>query len=287
MKKIKNKRLLTSYMSIVIIMSIVLFLFGFFGVFVISSNSIANSFKENFSVSIFFQDNVKQIEVTQLQNELLMSDYIDKLSYVSKESAVLIMKEEYGEDFIQDLGYNPLVNSIDLNFKSQYVEAVKIDSISKIIKKNKYVDEIVYDKNLINLINENIKRVTFWLIPSISIFLIITFLIINSSIRLSIYSNRQLIKTMQLVGATKSFIRKPFLKTNAFLSLISSFLSISLIILIINYLDNNINFLNNIEPKTIFILCLFMILLGLTISYISTFFATQNILKIKADKLDI
>lgn len=287
MKKIKNKRLLTSYMSIVVIMSIVLFLFGFFGVFVISSNSIANSFKENFSVSIFFQDNVKQIEVAQLQNELLMSDYIDKLSYVSKESAVLIMKEEYGEDFIQELGYNPLVNSIDLNFKSQYVEAVKIDSISEIIKKNKYVDEIVYDKNLINLINENIKRVTFWLIPSISIFLIITFLIINSSIRLSIYSNRQLIKTMQLVGATKSFIRKPFLKTNAFLSLISSFLSISLIILIINYLDNNINFLNNIEPKTIFILCLFMILLGLTISYISTFFATQNILKIKADKLDI
>lgn len=287
MKKIKNKRLLTSYMSIVVIMSIVLFLFGFFGVFVISSNSIANSFKENFSVSIFFQDNVKQIEVAQLQNELLMSDYIDKLSYVSKESAVLIMKEEYGEDFIQDLGYNPLVNSIDLNFKSQYVEVVKIDSISEIIKKNKYVDEIVYDKNLINLINENIKRVTFWLIPSISIFLIITFLIINSSIRLSIYSNRQLIKTMQLVGATKSFIRKPFLKTNAFLSLISSFLSISLIILIINYLDNNINFLNNIEPKTIFILCLFMILLGLTISYISTFFATQNILKIKADKLDI
>ncbi|MFL2610303.1 MAG: cell division protein FtsX [Flavobacteriaceae bacterium] len=287
MKKIKNKRLLTSYMSIVVIMSIVLFLFGFFGVFVISSNSIANSFKENFSVSIFFQDNVKQIEVAQLQNELLMSDYIDKLSYVSKESAVLIMKEEYGEDFIQDLGYNPLVNSIDLNFKSQYVEAIKIDSISEIIKKNKYVDEIVYDKNLINLINENIKRVTFWLIPSISIFLIITFLIINSSIRLSIYSNRQLIKTMQLVGATKSFIRKPFLKTNAFLSLISSFLSISLIILIINYLDNNINFLNNIEPKTIFILCLFMILLGLTISYISTFFATQNILKIKADKLDI
>lgn len=287
MKKIKNKRLLTSYMSIVIIMSIVLFLFGFFGVFVISSNSIANSFKENFSVSIFFQDNVKQIEVTQLQNELLMSDYIDKLSYVSKESAVLIMKEEYGEDFIQDLGYNPLVNSIDLNFKSQYVEAVKIDSISEIIKKNKYVDEIVYDKNLINLINKNIKRVTFWLIPSISIFLIITFLIINSSIRLSIYSNRQLIKTMQLVGATKSFIRKPFLKTNAFLSLISSFLSISLIILIINYLDNNINFLNNIEPKTIFILYLFIILMGLTISYISTFFATQNILKIKADKLDI
>ena len=117
------------------------------------------------------KENAKQIEVSELQNQLLMSDYLEKLTYVSKENAVLIMKEEYGEDFIQDLGYNPLVNSIDLNFKSHYVEAVKIDSISEIIKKNKYVDEIVYDKSLINLINENIKRVTFWLIPSISIFL--------------------------------------------------------------------------------------------------------------------
>ena len=145
-------------MSIIIIMSIVLFLFGFFGVFFISSSSIANSFKENFSVSIFFKENVKNIEISQLQNELLMSSYIDKLSYVSKESAVLLMKDEYGEDFIKDLGYNPLVNSIDINLKSEYVESNKLDSISDLIKKNKYVDEIIYDKNLINLINDNIKK---------------------------------------------------------------------------------------------------------------------------------
>ena len=140
-------------------MSIVLFLFGFFGVFVISSSSIANSFKENFSISIFFKENAKQIEVSELQNQLLMSDYLEKLTYVSKENAVLIMKEEYGEDFIKDLGYNPLVNSIDINLKSKYVETIKIDSISEIIKTNKYVDEIVYDKNLITLINENIKNI--------------------------------------------------------------------------------------------------------------------------------
>ena len=287
MKKIKNKRLITSYISIVIIMSIVLFLFGFFGVFVISSSSIANSFKENFSISIFFKENAKQIEVSELQNQLLMSDYLEKLTYVSKENAVLIMKEEYGEDFIKDLGYNPLVNSIDINLKSKYVETIKIDSISEIIKMNKYVDEIVYDKNLITLINENIKKVSFWLVPSIIIFLLITFLIINSSIRLSIYSNRQLIKTMQLVGATKSFIRKPFLKTNALLSLISSLFSISLLLSMLYYLDINLNFFNNIELNTIFTLCSTIILLGFVISYISTYFATQNILKIKADQLDI
>lgn len=287
MKKIKNKRLITSYISIVIIMSIVLFLFGFFGVFVISSSSIANSFKENFSISVFFKENAKQIEVSELQNQLLMSDYLEKLTYVSKENAVLIMKEEYGEDFIKDLGYNPLVNSIDINLKSKYVETIKIDSISEIIKTNKYVDEIVYDKNLITLINENIKKVSFWLVPSIIIFLLITFLIINSSIRLSIYSNRQLIKTMQLVGATKSFIRKPFLKTNALLSLISSLFSISLLLSMLYYLDINLNFFNSIELNTIFTLCSTIILLGFVISYISTYFATQNILKIKADQLDI
>tara|TARA_B110000008_G_scaffold259430_1_gene279266 strand:- start:809 stop:1672 length:864 start_codon:yes stop_codon:yes gene_type:complete len=287
MKKIKNKRLITSYISIVIIMSIVLFLFGFFGVFVISSSSIANSFKENFSISVFFKENAKQIEVSELQNQLLMSDYLEKLTYVSKENAVLIMKEEYGEDFIKDLGYNPLVNSIDINLKSKYVETIKIDSISEIIKTNKYVDEIVYDKNLITLINENIKKVSFWLVPSIVIFLLITFLIINSSIRLSIYSNRQLIKTMQLVGATKSFIRKPFLKTNALLSLISSLFSISLLLSMLYYLDINLNFFNSIELNTIFTLCSTIILLGFVISYISTYFATQNILKIKADQLDI
>jgi len=287
MKKIKNKRLITSYISIVIIMSIVLFLFGFFGVFVISSSSIANSFKENFSISIFFKENAKQIEVSELQNQLLMSDYLEKLTYVSKENAVLIMKEEYGEDFIKDLGYNPLVNSIDINLKSKYVETIKIDSIAEIIKMNKYVDEIVYEKNLITLINENIKKVSFWLVPSIIIFLLITFLIINSSIRLSIYSNRQLIKTMQLVGATKSFIRKPFLKTNALLSLISSLFSISLLLSMLYYLDINLNFFNSIELNTIFTLCSTIILLGFVISYISTYFATQNILKIKADQLDI
>ena len=287
MKKIKNKRLITSYISIVIIMSIVLFLFGFFGVFVISSSSIANSFKENFSISIFFKENAKQIEVSELQNQLLMSDYLEKLTYVSKENAVLIMKEEYGEDFIKDLGYNPLVNSIDINLKSKYVETIKIDSISEIIKTNKYVDEIVYDKNLITLINENIKKVSFWLVPSIIIFLLITFLIINSSIRLSIYSNRQLIKTMQLVGATKSFIRKPFLKTNALLSIISSLFSISLLLSMLYYLDINLNFFDSIELNTIFSLCSTIILLGFVISYISTYFATQNILKLKADQLDI
>lgn len=287
MNKIKNKRLMTSYMSIVIIMSIVLFLFGFFGLFFISSNSIINSFKESFSVSIFLKENVKNVEIIQLKNELLISEYIENLNFISKENAVMIMKEEYGEDFIKDLGYNPLVDSIDINLKSEYVESTKLDSISNILSRNKYIDEIVYDKNLINLINKNIKKISFWLLPSIGVFLLFTFLIINGSIRLSIYSNRKLIKTMQLVGAKKSFIRKPFIKTNIILGLISSIISICLISLIVYYIDLNIDFIKNIDMKSVYILFIGIITLGFIISYISTFFATQNILKIKADRLDI
>ena len=287
MRNIKNRRLFTSYVSITVIMSIVLFLFGFFGIFFISSNSIANSFKEDFSVSIFFKENAKKIEIIQLQNELLMSSYIQKLKYISKDDALLIMKEEYGQDFIQELGFNPLVNSIDINLKSEFVEASSLDSISAIISKKKYVDEITYDKNLINSINNNIRRVSLWLMPSIMILSIITFLVINSSIRLSIYSNRQLIKTMQLVGATKSFIRRPFIRTNILLSIISSLISISILILLIYYIDSNISFVENIKLQSLIMLFIIIISLGLIISYISTFLATQNILKIKADNLDI
>ena len=287
MRNIKNRRLFTSYVSITVIMSIVLFLFGFFGIFFISSNSIANSFKEDFSVSIFFKENAKEIEIIQLQNELLMSSYIQKLKYISKDDALLIMKEEYGQDFIQELGFNPLVNSIDINLKSEFVEASSLDSISNIISKKKYVDEITYDKNLINSINYNIRRVSLWLMPSIIILSIITFLVINSSIRLSIYSNRQLIKTMQLVGATKGFIRRPFIRTNILLSIISSFISISTLILLIYYIDLNISFVENIKLQSLLMLFIIIISLGLIISYISTFLATQNILKIKADNLDV
>ena len=123
-------------------------------------------FKKDWATSIFFKEDAKNIEITQLQNELLMSDYVEKLKYVSKDEAVLLMKEEYGQDFIKELGFNPLVNSIDFNLKSEYVKATSLDSISKLIENKNYVDEIVYDKNLINIINDNIKRISLWIMIS-------------------------------------------------------------------------------------------------------------------------
>lgn len=287
MASIKNKRLITSYFSIVIIMSIVLFLYSFFGLFLISSDSIINKFKEDFTVSIYLKENVKNIEINQLKNELLMSNFIDKVNYISKEEAVAIMKEEYGEEFIKSLGFNPLLGSIDINLKSNYVNNKELDSISKFIMKKNYIDEIIYDRDFINLINNNIKKISLWIIPSIIFSILITFLIINSSIRLSIYAKRNIIKTMQLVGATRSFIRIPFIKTNLLLSLISSTIAIISILIVIDFFDTNIDFYNYVETKSIFFLLSSVVILGFIISLISTFFATQNILNIDAKKLDI
>lgn len=287
MPGIKNKRLVTSYFSIVIIMSIVLFLYSFFGLFLISSDSIINKFKEDFTVSIYLKENVKNIEINQLRNELLMSNFIDKVNYISKEEAVAIMKEEYGEEFIKSLGFNPLLGSIDINLQSNYVNSKKLDSISRLILKKNYIDEIIYDRDFINMINNNIKKISFWIIPSIIFSLLITFLIINSSIRLSIYAKRNIIKTMQLVGATRSFIRGPFIKTNLLLSLISSTIAIVSILILIDFFDSNIDFYNYVELKSIFFLLSSVVVLGFIISIVSTFFATQNILNIDTKKLDI
>ncbi len=287
MPNIKNKRLVTSYFSIVIIMSIDLFLYSFFGLFLISSDSIINKFKEDFTVSIYLKENVKNIEINQLKNELLMSNFIDKVNYISKEEAVAIMKEEYGEEFIKSLGFNPLLGSIDINLKSNYVNTKKLDSISRLILKKNYIDEIIYDRDFINMINNNIKKISFWIIPSIIFSLLITFLIINSSIRLSIYAKRNIIKTMQLVGATRSFIRIPFIKMNLLLSLISSTIAIISILILIDFFDSNIDFYNYVELKSIFFLLSSVVVLGFIISIVSTFFATQNILNIDTKKLDI
>jgi len=287
MPSIKNKRLITSYFSIVIIMSIVLFLYSFFGLFLISSDSMINKFKEDFTISIYLKENVKNIEINQLKNELLMSNFIDKVNYISKEDAVAIMKEEYGEEFIKSLGFNPLLGSIDINLKSNFVNSKELDSISRFMLKKNYIDEIIYDRDFINMINNNIKKISFWIIPSIIFSLLITFLIINSSIRLSIYAKRNIIKTMQLVGATRSFIRGPFIKTNLLLSLISSTIAIVSILILIDFFDSNIDFYNYVELNSIFLLLSSVVVLGFIISIVSTFFATQNILNIDTKKLDI
>ena len=215
--KLKKNRILSSYVSVVISISMVLFLFGLLSFSIINIKNVSKNFKESLTMSIYLKDNTKLVDLNQIKNSLITSVFVKDLNYISKEEAVSIMKTEFGEDFINELGYNPLINSFDINLMSEYVEGEKIDSISNLIKKNNFVDDIQFFGELVSMMNTNMKKITLWMFPVTIILFIISVLIINSSIRLSIYSKRFIIKTMQLVGATKNFIRRPFIIKNVLL----------------------------------------------------------------------
>ena len=285
-EEFQKKRLLSSYISVIIIISIVLFLFGVLGLSAISIKSVGNSFKEKLTVSIYLKEDIKNVEINQLKNSLTMSDYIKNITFISKDEAAIFMKEEYGEDFIDDIGYNPLVNSIDINLKSEYINNRVLDSISNKILENKFVDEVIYDRDLISVMNKNLNKITYWILPISIVFTLISFLIINSSIRLSIFSNRHTIKTMQMVGATKHFIRLPFIMKNIRLSIISSIISSLALGGLIFYLNQNILLLEMINTILLAILFVFIIVLGVIISGVSTYFATQNILNLNTEKFN-
>lgn len=284
-KNLKRNRVISSYISVVISISVALFLFGLFSFTIYNIKNVSDNFKESLIMSIYLDEKANKVDINQLKNSLLYSNYIKKLDFISKDEAVSIMKTEFGEDFINELGYNPLVNSFDVNLVSDYVETNSIDSLANIIKNKTIVNDVQYDNDLVSIMNSNIKKISVWIIPITIILMIISILIINSSIKLSIYSKRFTIKTMQLVGATKQFIRKPFILKNITLGLYSSIISIIFLYLIINYIDQKISFINLLDDIFIIYLSVIIIFLGIIITSISTYFATQKLLKINIDKL--
>ena len=263
-KNLKRNRVISSYISVVISISVALFLFGLFSFIIYNIKNVSDNFKESLIMSIYLDEKANKVDINQLKNSLLYSNYIKKLDFISKDEAVSIMKTEFGEDFINELGYNPLVNSFDVNLVSDYVETNSIDSLANIIKNKTIVNDVQYDNDLVSIMNSNIKKISVWIIPITIILMIISILIINSSIKLSIYSKRFTIKTMQLVGATKQFIRKPFILKNITLGLYSSIISIIFLYLIINYIDQKISFINLLDD--IFIIYLSVIIIFLVIS---------------------
>jgi len=284
-KNLKRNRVISSYISVVISISVALFLFGLFSFIIYNIKNVSDNFKESLIMSIYLDEKANKVDINQLKNSLLYSNYVKKLDFISKDEAVSIMKTEFGEDFINELGYNPLVNSFDVNLVSDYVETNSIDSLANIIKNKTIVNDVQYDNDLVSIMNSNIKKISVWIIPLTIILMIISILIINSSIKLSIYSKRFTIKTMQLVGATKQFIRKPFILKNITLGLYSSIISITFLYLIINYIDQKISFINLLDDIFIIYLSVIIIFLGIIITSISTYFATQKLLKINIDKL--
>lgn len=285
-EKHQKRRLISSYFSVVTSIALVLFLLGMLGLLVLNAKSISDNFKEQVVLTIYLEDTSKGVEIKQLEKSLTFSEYVKQTEFVSKESAADFMKLEYGEDFLDDIGYNPLKNSIQVNLKADYVTARRLDSISESILKKNFVEDIKYDKDLVSLMNSNVKKISLWILIISVIFTAIAVLLINSSIRLAVYSKRFSIKTMQMVGATKKFIRRPFICRSVRLGIIGSLIAVSAMGIALYYL--NIAFpefqmtKNKVSTGTLFAS---IFLIGILITWWSTFFATQRFLNLKTDQL--
>ena len=281
-EKHAKQKLASSYMSVVVSMTVVLFLIGFLGIFILNSKKVSDHFKEQIVLSIFIKDSAKDIQIKQLQKTLSLKESIRKVTYVSKEEASRLYANEIGEDFLEFLGYNPLLNSIDVFLNAQFVKSGEINSLIQTLERYDYIDEIIYDEPLVELLEENIEQISLWIMVLSGIFILVAVLLINSSIRLSIFSKRLVIKTMQLVGANKSFIRKPFIKNHIMMAIISSILSLSGLMLLILSIDKNIPELKLLSNQVeLFLIFTFVLVVGIVITFFSAFFATQRYLKNK------
>ena len=282
----QRRKLLNSYFSVVLSITFVLFFLGVLGLFLINGKNIASHFKEQIAMSIYLKDNAKDIEITQLQKKIQLDSATKSINFITKEEAAEKYIRDIGEDFLEFLGYNPLLNSIDINFNSNYVNTTSLEKRKKEIESIDFVDEVVYDSPLVKLLDENIKKITLILLFITSIFIFIAVILINSSIRLSIYSKRFLIKTMQLVGATKSFVRKPFIWSHVRLGIISSIISLIALSIVIIQLDKYLPELKILkEANELTFLFIGIISLGIGITALSTFVATQRYLNLKSNSI--
>lgn len=285
-EKYQKRRLITSYFSVVISIALVLFLVGLLALLVLNTKKVADHFKEQIALSIYLKDTAKEVEIDQLQKSLALAEYTKSIEFVSKEEAAKAYSKEIGEDFMEFLGYNPLQNSIDVYFNADYVSETKVAEISRDLGEKEFVDEIIYDKPLIALLNDNIKRLSFWILLVSGLLTFIAVLLINSSIRLSVYAKRFTIKTMQMVGATKHFIRRPFILKSVKLGIIGSSISLIGMAVVLYYLDKSFPELNLISDEFLLVgIFAGVLVLGILISWLSTFFATQRFLNLKTDEL--
>ncbi|PXY44785.1 cell division protein FtsX [Flavobacterium hydrophilum] len=284
--KFQKRRLISSYFSVVLSVFLVLFLLGVLGLFIINSKKLANDFKEKIAMTVFFKNEATDSVTKAFDTELKRAPFAKSYVYVTKEKAAKDHTDIIGEDFLTFLGENPLLNSYDIHLKADYVERDSIIIIENKLRKNAMIEDIVYDKQLVNLVNDNIKKVSMWILIISGFLAVIAVLLINSSLRLSIHSNRFIIKTMQMVGATKAFIRKPFVMRSVKLGMLGAALAIVALIALLLYVESNFPGLGILEDKALIGLVLLAVFgLGVLITWVSTHFATQRFLNLRTDDL--
>jgi cell division transport system permease protein len=285
-ERFTRRRLNSSRITTIVSISLVLFAIGLVGLLVLHTKKLSDYVKENIGFTVYMNKNVKEAEIVQLQKELDAMDYVRSTEYISEEKAAETFQEELGEDFVKFIGYNPLHTSIEVHLKAQYAEDFYFDQMVNMLAKNRIVKEVAYQQSLVQQINDNIKKISAVLLVFSLLLLLIAITLINNTIRLAVYSKRFLIKSMQLVGATEGFIRKPFLNVSIIHGMISSFIAIGMLIIVISISRKEIPEIISLQSIDLFlILFAFVIFIGFIISLVSTFIAVRKYLKLKVDYL--
>lgn len=284
--RITKRRLRSSYVTSIISISLVLFLMGLLGLLLLNAKKLSDFVKENISISIILKDETKEVDIRRLQKDLDAAKYVKSTEYISKEEAARRLQEELGEDFIDFLGFNPLLASIDVYFYADFANPDSIAEIESRIVGYPEVKEVFYQKSLVHLVNENVRKISFFILIFSALLFISALALINNTIRLSVYARRFIINTMQLVGATHGFIRKPFLMKSImhgiYGALIASGLLAGLIYLIQKEFLEIVSFQ---DIEILGVLFILVLVLGILITWISTFFAVNKYLSLQEDDL--
>jgi cell division transport system permease protein len=286
--KYNRRRLTGSYITSVVSISLVLFTIGLFSLVLLNAQKLSDLIKENIGFEIIMKEGVKEASIIQMQKTLDANENVKSTQYITREEATKRLAEDLGEDFIKWLGEdeNPLLPSIEVKFRAAWANTDSLAMIEKRLLNNKDVKEVYYQKSLVHLINKNAKRISIILFSFSILLLIIAMALINNTIRLSVYSKRFLIRSMQLVGATEGFIQRPFILSGIFQGFSGALIALALLSGVIYLSLENIPELMQLQDfRMIGILFGLIVLLGMLLTAVSTYFALNKYLRIRTDKL--
>lgn len=285
-ENIRKRRLQASYVTSIISITLVLFMLGLLGLIILHGRKLSDFVRENISITVLLKEDVSDDMVLNFRQRLEKSGYVKSSRYITREEAAKELTQDLGEDFVQFLGYNPLPPTIDLQLKSEYANTDSIARIEKKLVANRMVKEVVYQKSLIDEVNANIHKITLVILGFSLILLLIAVILISNTIRLSVYSRRFLIRSMQLVGATAGFIRKPFVYRGMLHGLYAGLISVALLIGTLFLVRERMPEIKNLENiRQLGIFFLIILFLGVILSGLSTFFAVRRFLRMKSDTL--
>ena len=287
-KSSNNRRVAGSYAMSLMSIMLVLFLLGAFALFMMHARKLSNHVKENLGFEIVMNSGVKEANILRLQKELDAMPAVKSTEYITKEEAIARLSEDLGEDFLEWLGNeeNPLLPSIDVRFHASYANSDSIALVETALLENPDVKEVYYQKSLVDLINNNIRKIAIVLMVVSLMLLLIAIALIRNTIRLSIYSKRFLVRSMQLVGATESFIRRPFLKQGVSQGFFGGLLADLFLVGILYAVSKRVPDLTLVQDYTVIgAILVGIVILGMLLAWFSTRSALDKFLKADLDKL--